>query len=228
MPMHAFTALLVLTLVLFTSGYMKFPKIHTNRGHVGSFIGKDVRVSLGMCHGDVGEQAPSKKSKKGTKVAKVNSGIKRSLSKSVEKKSRKKVRMAPPKPEFSRVLNIASVPERKSALCRLVANPKECLALADRFEIPEVVSFAANVTVSREQGGVGLYVEGSISAEIGAGSELLPTTTINTSFDSNMLINMDSSMSFEDATEYDDEVGENGDIDIGEIAAQYFVIEMFS
>ena len=195
---------------------------------MGSFIGKDVRVSLGMCHGDVGEQPPAKKSRKGIKVAKVNSGIKRSLSKRVEKKPRKKVRMALPKPEFSRVLNIASIPERKSALCRLVANPRECLALAERFEIPEVLSFAANVTVSREQGGMGLYIEGSISAEIGAGSELLPTTTIDTSFDTNMLINMDSSMSFEDATEYDDEVGENGDIDMGEIAAQYFVIEMFS
>ena len=42
--------------------------------------------------------------------------------------------MAPPTPEFSRVLNLNSIPERKSVLCRLLANEVECAALAGRYE----------------------------------------------------------------------------------------------
>lgn len=34
------------------------------------------------------------------------------------------------------------------------------------------------------------------------------------------------SISFDDNMDYDDEVGSDGNIDIGEIAAQYFSLEM--
>jgi hypothetical protein len=36
-----------------------------------------------------------------------------------------------------------------------------------------------------------------------------------------------SDMDLDSATDYDDEVGPNGEIDIGEIAAQYFSLEMY-
>ena len=71
-------------------------------------------------------------------------------------------------------------------------------------------------------------VEGDFHVEIGSGSDLLPTTNVDGKFDTNLLINVDGSLSFDDATDYDDEVDETGNIDIGEIAAQYFGIEMFS
>ena len=37
----------------------------------------------------------------------------------------------------------------------------------------------------------------------------------------------DYGVSFEEATDYDDQVNENGDIDIGEIASQYLCLELF-
>ena len=130
--------------------------------------------------------------------------------------------------KVARIVNIASIPERKSVLCRLVANSKECKDLAERFEVPEIVKFASNITVSRESNGVGLHVEGEFAVEIGSGSDLLPTTEIASTFETNLLLNLDGSMSFEEATDYDDEVDTSGDIDLGEIAAQYFGIEMYS
>ena len=113
-------------------------------------------------------------------------------------------------------------------LCRLLANELECAALAKRYDIPEVVNFGANVTVVREINGMGLLIEGNFCVEIGSGSDLLPTTDIRGHFDTNLLINVDGSLSFDEATDYDDEVDESGNVDLGEIAAQYFGIEMFS
>ena len=162
------------------------------------------------------------------RIGKVNSGIKRSMSKSVSKKPKRQMKTAPPSPEFSRVLNLNAIPERKPVLCRLLASELECAALAGRYEVPEIIKFGANVTISREMNGIGLLVEGDFCVEIGSGSELLPTTDIRGHFDTNLLINVDGSLSFDEATDYDDEVDESGDIDIGEIAAQYFGIEMFS
>ena len=194
---------------------------------ITSGVARSKYVLLHMIESDDGGDEKKKK-KKGVRIARVNSGIRRSLSKNVAKKPKKKVRLAPPAPEFSRIVNIANIPERKSVLCRLIANPRECSSLAERFEIPEIVSFSSNVTVSREMGGVGLYVEGEFAVEIGSGSDLLPTTEIASTFETNLLVNLDGSMSFEESTDYDDEVGESGDIDLGEIAAQYFGIEMYS
>ena len=88
----------------------------------------------------------------------------------------KKKKSAPVGPEFSRVLNVAQVrwqkkiktvngygwvslifsigqmkscqvPERRPVLCKLLAKEKEREGLAERFDIPELLYFAANVTV---------------------------------------------------------------------------------
>lgn len=223
---------LVVALAAFTTAYMTHMRQRISpRSIWKTDLGdrKYVGLELPMCEAEQGDDGGKKKKKtKGVKIAKINSGIKRSMSKNVAKKPKKKVRMAPPSPEFSRIMNIASIPQQKAVLCRLVANPKECDSLAERFEIPEIVSFASNVTVTREQSGVGLYVEGEFTVEIGSGSELLPTTEITSTFETNVLINVDGSLSFEEATDYDDEVDESGDIDLGEISAQYFGIEMYS
>jgi hypothetical protein len=39
------------------------------------------------------------------------------------------------------------VPERRPVLCKLLAKEKEREGLAERFDIPELLYFAANVTV---------------------------------------------------------------------------------
>lgn len=147
------------------------------------------------------------------------------------KKTKKaKPKPIPLKPEFSRVLNIGSVPEKRPVLCKLLAKPSECAGLAERFDIPELSYFSANVTV-RRQDPYTILVEGSIEAHISAGSKsILPPQEIFSSFETLVLdtISGTGGMSFDDATDYDDEVAANGDIDIGEIAAQYFSLELFS
>jgi hypothetical protein len=49
---------------------------------------------------------------------------------------------------------------------------------------------------------------------------------IKSSFDTLILDRSDNGLSIEEATEYDDQVGEGGEIDIGEIASQYLSLEI--
>ena len=147
-------------------------------------------------------------------------------------KKARKVKAVPPRPEFSRIINVASVPERRPVLCKLVAKPAEREGLSLRFDLPELSHFAANVTV-RRQDPYTILIEGTIEAQITAASQLLPPQEISGSFETLVLDTVSSgaakdAMSFEDATDYDEEIAANGDIDIGEISAQYFSLEVFS
>jgi len=151
-------------------------------------------------------------------------------------KKKKKKKLAPLTPEFSRILNVASVPDRRSVLCKLLANPSERAGLAERFDLPELSYFAANVTVKRQDQST-ILVVGKLEAHIKAG-EVLPPQQIFGDFDTLLLIggggladsatSASSGPTFEDSTDYDDEIGANGDIDIGEIASQYLSLELFS
>jgi len=145
------------------------------------------------------------------------------------KKAKTIVKAAPARPEFSRTLNVGSVPERRPVLCKLLAKPAERAGLAERFDIPELSYFAANVTV-RRQDPYTILVEGTIEAHIQAAASLPPQELVGT-FDTLVLDTVSSgaagSMSFDDATDYDEEIQKNGDLDIGEIAAQYFYLELF-
>lgn len=145
------------------------------------------------------------------------------------KKAKTVVKAAPARPEFSRTLNVGSVPERRPVLCKLLAKPAERAGLAERFDIPELSYFAANVTV-RRQDPYTILVEGTIEAHIQAAASLPPQELVGT-FDTLVLDTVSSgaagSMSFDDATDYDEEIQKNGDLDIGEIAAQYFYLELF-
>lgn len=149
---------------------------------------------------------------------------------SLSSKKGKKPKPAPARAEFSRVINVASVPDKRAVLCKLLAKPAERAGLALRFDLPELSYFAANVTVRRRDP-YSLLIEGSIDAHITA-STLLPPQEIKAEFDTLVLDNLTSGkvsgLTFEDATDYDEEIGSNGDIDIGEIAAQYFSLELFS
>lgn len=149
------------------------------------------------------------------------------------KKARKaRVKVVPLRPEFSRIINVGAVPEKRPVLCKLLAKPAEREGLALRFDLPELSHFAANVTV-RRQDPYTILVEGTIEAHITAATQLLPPQEIFGSFETLVLDTVSSgaakeSMSFEEATDYDEEIAPNGDIDIGEIAAQYFALEVFS
>jgi hypothetical protein len=149
------------------------------------------------------------------------------------KKARKdKVKSVPMKPEFSRILNVGSIPDKRPVLCKLLAKPAERQGLALRFDLPELSHFAANVTVQR-QDPYTIRVEGTIEAHITTPSALLPPQEITGTFETLVLDSISSgaakgAVSFSEATDYDEEIAPNGDMDLGEISAQYFSLELCS
>ena len=148
-------------------------------------------------------------------------------------KPKAKPKKIPLKPEFSRILNVGSIPEKRSVLCKLLAKPSEREGLALRFDLPELTHFAANVTV-RRQDPYSILIAGTIDAQITASSTLLPPQDICGSFETLVLDSVSlggassEAISLSEATDYDEEVASNGDIDIGEICSQYFSLELFS
>lgn len=112
-------------------------------------------------------------------------------------------------------------------MCKLLAKDKERIGLAERFDIPELTYFAANVTVARQDPGT-IVVKGTIEARM-KGGDIMPLEVITSDFDTMILDNTASptGLSLDEAMDYDDEVDKDGNIDLGEIAAQYLSLELF-
>lgn len=146
--------------------------------------------------------------------------------------AKKKTQPIPQVAEFSRIINVAQIPARKSVLCRVVATDDECKNVAERFDIGNLIYLSANVTISRRDS-YSIVVEGNFIARISNG-ELFPAEEYNCEFDTLLLDNTNSAggstaskLNWDDEVDYDDEVKPNGDIDVGEIVAQYLCLEMF-
>lgn len=131
--------------------------------------------------------------------------------------------------EFSRIVNSGQISSKRNVLCKLAANEEERLNLAKRFDIANILHFHANITLSR-QDIQSIVITGTLSAEIYNG-DLFPTDIITSEFETIMLDNtnvpIEQRILIEDAQDYDDEVGINGEIDIGEIASQYLSMEIY-
>jgi hypothetical protein len=125
-----------------------------------------------------------------------------------------------------RRLNVGQVPIMKPVLCRILANAKERAALAERFDMSGLVYFGANVTVSWRESTV-LLVQGNLEAHMGA-SNIDGVEVIVSEFDTTVLNNFGSStpVSLSDDTDFDSETDADGNVDIGEIAAQYLALEL--
>ena len=70
------------------------------------------------------------------------------------------------------------------------------------------------------------YYTGRLEARLKSG-EFLDVEVLKADIDTIILDNTEGGINLEDATDFDDEVGENGEIDIGEIVAQYLSLEIF-
>ena len=85
------------------------------------------------------------------------------------------------------------------------------------------------MTISRQDANT-ILIEGSLAATISNG-EYFPNDNINSDFDTVLLDNSNSllydKINIDEAQDFDDEVGPNGEIDIGEIASQYLSLELF-
>jgi hypothetical protein len=141
-------------------------------------------------------------------------------------KAKKEKVLVPSSPEFSRIINAAQIPQKRPVLCKLLANENERRKLAQRFDMSEITYFAVNMTVSRRDPET-ILIDGELEAHVKAG-ELLDADVIKSEFDTILLDNTNGAgISIEDATDYDEEVGPNGEIDVGEIASQYLSLEIF-
>lgn len=122
---------------------------------------------------------------------------------------------------------LSKIPGRRPVLCKLLAKEKERIGLAERFDIPELTYFAANVTVSRQDPGT-IMVKGTLEAHM-KGGDIMPLEVITSEFDTMILDNTGAStgVSLDEAMDYDEEVDKDGNIDLGEIAAQYLSLELF-
>lgn len=74
-------------------------------------------------------------------------------------------------PEFSRIINIQQIPKLKPVLCRLLANNEEKLKLSIRLDIPILIYFASNVTLSRRDDR-SILVNGQFEAHLKSGIPL--------------------------------------------------------
>ena len=129
-------------------------------------------------------------------------------------------------PEFSRIVNVGSLPSRRAVLCKLLAKDSERRGLALRFKLYQIPYFSANVTLERQSKSE-ILVNGKIEAHIKY-SEIVDDEVVEVDFESLVLDNHGSSTgpSLEDAVDYDDEVDARGDIDVGELSAQYLALEL--
>ena len=125
------------------------------------------------------------------------------------------------KPEFSRIIHLAQIPKSRPAVCKLIAKKNERDELTKRFDCGRMSRLAANVTLTREPPN-SIIVSGTINVRFDFGFEQFEDSS--KSFETNILNNFDGTgeyLKFEDATDFDDEVQPNANIDVGAIVSQY-------
>lgn len=131
---------------------------------------------------------------------------------------------------FSRIVNVANVPKRRGVFCRLLASERERAAIADRLDMSSLSYFAANVTVSFQSPQI-ILVTGSVEVRIDPidiEDDEEEISTIQSKFETKLLVNVEGAdpISEEEDDDIDDEVGASGDIDVGDIAVQFFGMEL--
>jgi hypothetical protein len=129
--------------------------------------------------------------------------------------------------EFSRPLLVARVPS-KGCVEHVKAEPKECLRLAKRINVPIIESLTARMEIRPWRGG-GLKIKGTVDATLEQVSVIsLETFTSTVKFDINryFLPHGSSRMGPEDDGDEDIDEIRNGEIDLGEIAAETLALEL--
>ncbi|RYG96349.1 hypothetical protein EON65_54540 [archaeon] len=136
--------------------------------------------------------------------------------------SRKKHRQELPRP-----VNVANIPKRTPALCRILAKDEELEALSNRLDLAGLTYFAANVTLQWHDPHT-VQVRGSIEGHL-VSNILIEKEIVKSDFSSKILSNIGAAnpRSMDEHEEYDEEVDSDGNIDIGEIVTQYFAMELY-
>lgn len=125
-------------------------------------------------------------------------------------------------PEFSRILRLDEI-TNDAVTVSLDTTLLECVALAERFDLPSVRNLSAQITYRRIRGGQMLRVQGHLSA---AYSQLCSTTLVPMAMSMEETFQTEYTLSvWEKFSEFDldqPEILTDDFLDIGEIAAQYF------
>jgi uncharacterized metal-binding protein YceD (DUF177 family) len=132
--------------------------------------------------------------------------------------------MREPKLEFSRLLQVDRIPA-KGSFEKLSAEPKECVALAKRYGIPAVHSLRTAFRATPWRGG-GVKVAGEVTAEIDQVSVVsLETFTSTETFEvERYFMPQGKASSNEEDIDIDEII--NGEIDLGEVAAETVGLEL--
>lgn len=129
-----------------------------------------------------------------------------------------------PSTEFPRPIEVARVPNLGSHE-KLMADPKECIALAKRLDIPAIYSLTATLKAKPWRGG-GLKVTGELSADLNQLSVVsLEAFRSQVVFPvERYFLNIPPSAEFEFDEEIDPIIG--GIVDLGEIVAETLALEL--
>ena len=129
----------------------------------------------------------------------------------------------PPAPEFSRPLLLAKVP-RKGSHEHIKAEPAECLALSKRFAIAQLFSLDARLVLSPWRGG-GFKIAGTVDAELEQIS-VLSLEPFRARIQARVERYFLPEGSSTEAEHDDADVIEQGQIDLGEVAAEALALEL--
>jgi uncharacterized metal-binding protein YceD (DUF177 family) len=126
-------------------------------------------------------------------------------------------------PEFSRPLLVDRVP-RKGSHEHITADEKECVALAKRFDVPQLFSFKARLLAMPWRGG-GIHITGTVEADM----ERISVVSLE-AFRRTEKFEVDRiflpAKIIVDAVEDDAEPIQNGEVDLGETAAEAMGLEL--
>ncbi len=139
-------------------------------------------------------------------------------------------------PEFSRVLAVDGLTPDKVRKESVEATEKECAALAKRFDLRELSNLKADLRIRRVEGGDVVRLEGKLSADVVQTCVVSLQDVhahIEGEFDTFLAEEPKHTKKFGDEAEFgiddDDSAPElitNGQLDLGEMVAQYLSVEL--
>lgn len=140
-------------------------------------------------------------------------------------------------PEFSRILAVEGLTPDKVRKETVEANAKECAALAKRFDLRELSNLKADLRIRRVEGGDVVRLEGKITADVVQTCVVSLQDVhahIEGEFDTFLAEEpKHAAKKFGDEAEFgiddDDSAPEiitNGQLDLGEMVAQYLSVEL--
>lgn len=136
-------------------------------------------------------------------------------------------------PEFSRLIAVEGISPDKVRKESIEANAQECAALAKRFDLRDLSGLKADISIRRVEGGDVVRLSGRFSAEV-VQTCVVSLQDVHAHVDGafeTYLAESNGRHEEDDSDQLEDddsapEVITNGNIDLGEVVAQYLSLEL--